>query len=246
MRRSTLILALFASPLAADEIYLKGGGQISGVIVERTETKVTVDIGGGNLTVQMSQVVRIDADSVSPLEEYRTRAAAIAPGDAEGWRQLGRWARNQALSTQAKEAWNRVLKIAPDDPEANQALGRVQLDGRWVSEEESYRARGFVEFEGEWVTPDERLAILDARAQQEAADRQALDEMIAADQAAAAEREAQEQAEHDEYWYSLTEWNSDPLYWGYGGGAVYWPTTPGQPARDRANRPSQMPARRNR
>ena len=155
MKHVVAFLALGAAPLLADEVYLRGGGQISGVIVSRTQSAIEVDIGGGTLTVQKSQVVRIE-ESISPLQEYRTRAAAVAPGDVEGWRELARWARGRSLSTQAKEAWRKVVELAPDDEEANRALGRVLLDGRWVTEEESYQARGFVEFEGEWVTPDER------------------------------------------------------------------------------------------
>ena len=53
--------------------------------------------------------------------------------------------------------------IAPEDPEANRAVGRVELDGRWVTEEEAYRARGYVDFEGQWMTPAEQDAILRSR-----------------------------------------------------------------------------------
>ncbi|MBP1642222.1 MAG: hypothetical protein H6Q03_891, partial [Acidobacteria bacterium] len=49
MRRVVLTIALVTSPLFGDEVYLKGGGQISGAIVERSDESVTVDIGGGTL-----------------------------------------------------------------------------------------------------------------------------------------------------------------------------------------------------
>lgn len=242
MKRSVVLIALVAAPLLADEVYLKGGGRISGVVVEQTAENVTVDIGAGNMTVRMSTVVRIEKRT-SPLEEYRAQAAAIAADDAEGWRELARWAEDRALSSQAREAWKRVLEIAPNDADANRALGKVELDGRWVTEEESYLARGFVEFEGEWMTPAERQSIVAARQQEEEADRRALEAQIRADEQAAAEREAAEQAEHDAYWNSLPQYG-DPLYWGWGGGAVYWPTVPGQPTRgNRAGRPATLPAR---
>ena len=241
---SAVLLLLLAAPLAADEVYLKAGGRLTGEIVEQTDESVTVDIGGGNMSVQMSMVLKIEK-TVSPLQEYRKRAAAIDSGAVESWRELARWAENEALSTQAREAWNHVIALAPGDTEANQSLGHVQLDGQWVTEEESYRARGFVEFEGDWVTPDERLAILDARQREEEAHSQAVEAEIAANQAAAAEREAQEQAEHDAYWNSWNTYN-DPFYWGGGyGGNVYWPTTPGRRAGDGVGgRPAQLPATR--
>ena len=55
----------------ADEVHLKGGGRLTGEIVEQTAENITVDIGAGRMTVQMSTVVRIDK-SASPLQEYRT------------------------------------------------------------------------------------------------------------------------------------------------------------------------------
>ena len=65
----------------------------------------------------------------------------------------GLW--RQGLSTQSRQAYEKVLSTAPDDAEAREALGFVQLGGRWLTEEESYRARGFVKVDGEWLTPAE-------------------------------------------------------------------------------------------
>ena len=244
MKRTLLLLSLAAAPLAADEVFLKGGGQISGVIVAQNDKTVTVDIGGGTLAVQMSTVVKIEK-SESPLQTYRKREAELGANDVEGWRELARWAEGEALATQARKAWSRVLESVPGDAEANQALGRVQLDGQWMSEAESYAARGFVEFEGDWVTPDERLAILDARAREEEAHAASVQAEIAANQQAAADEAARRQEEHDEYWNSWSNYN-DPFYWGGGsyGGVTYWPTVPGPrvggPGGARA---SQLPAR---
>ena len=152
MKWSIVVLALVAPPLVADEVHLKGGGRLTGEIVEQTAENITVDIGAGRMTVKMSTVVRIDK-SASPLQEYRTRAAALADQDVEGWRELARWASNQGLGTQAREAYTHVTAVVPDDAEANRGLGLVQQDGRWMTEEESYLARGFVKFEGEWMNP---------------------------------------------------------------------------------------------
>ena len=56
-----------------------------------------------------------------------------------------------------------VARGNPSNPEANEALGRVQLDGAWVAEEEAYRARGYVPYDGRWVTPAEHEALLRER-----------------------------------------------------------------------------------
>ncbi|HVN33329.1 MAG TPA: hypothetical protein VMT45_15235 [Thermoanaerobaculaceae bacterium] len=236
MKLGIAVIALAAVPLYADDVYLKGGGQVTGEIVERTADSVTVDVGGGTLTVGTSSVVRIEK-SVSPLQEYRERAARIPEGDSEAWRELARWATSCALGTMASQAWLKVVAIVPDDTEANRALGRVQYGGKWVTEEESFRARGFVEFEGEWMTPGERQAILTDRHAREEADRQAEAARLQAEEKEKKEREAKEKAEHDIWRGSAVP--GDATYWPWGSGIVYWPPVPVQPPV--SGMPSSMP-----
>jgi hypothetical protein len=212
-RALTLILLLVPAAAFADEVYLKGGGQVTGQIVERSDIAVKVDVGAGVVSVPMSSVAHIETGS-SPLHQYRDRAAAIAPGDAAAWRDLGRWAQGQSLATQAREAYTKALAIDPNDAVANRGLGRVQLDGRWVREEEAYRAQGYIEFEREWMTPAERDLILQERQARDAADQQQFDqhmEALAASDKAKAEEEARRKAEWDQAWPML----GDPVfrYW---------------------------------
>jgi hypothetical protein len=157
------LVALLTGVVHADDVLLKGGARISGRILSRTATTVEVDVGAGIVTIPMSSVERID-ERRSPLVEYHERAAPLGDADSNGWLQLATWATGQGLGAQARTAYEKVVSVDPAHAEANQALGRVQLDGRWVTEEESYRARGYVRFEGEWTTAAERDAILGVRA----------------------------------------------------------------------------------
>lgn len=231
MRRILLVAIFLAPPLPADEVHLKGGGRLTGEIVEQTAESLTVDIGAGRMTVKMSTVVRIEK-SASPLQEYRTRAAVLTDQDVEGWRELARWASNQGLGTQAREAYQQVTAVLPDDAEANRGLGLVQQDGRWMTEEESYLARGFVKFEGDWMNPGEKQAILAERQASAAAEAQALASQIEADQAAAQEQAARE-TEEDDFWDDSLPELGEPVYWGgYGYTPTLWPVQPiQQPAR---------------
>lgn len=112
---AALAAALTATAGSADEIVLRNGGRLSGVIVERTETRVTIETGPGRVTLPMSRVERI-VDGESALETYAERAEALAPGDAAGWAELARWAKQHDLQTQARAAWERVLAIDPATP----------------------------------------------------------------------------------------------------------------------------------
>ena len=224
-------VALLPAAVSADEVFLKGGGHLSGRVVSRSETKIEVDVGAGRISVPASSVLRIE-DGRSALQEYEERAGALAAGDADGWVALGQWADSHGLGSQAREAYSRALAVSPTDPRANEALGNVMVDGRWVSEDESYKARGYVKYEGDWMTPAEHDAILRERAASDEADRQRK-------QADARVREAEARAEEAEARAKEAEAQqaSDgiPVWYAWGGGPVYWPTgpivTPPRPSR---------------
>lgn len=224
MRNLFLALAaVLPVAAAADEVFLKSGGRLSGRIVSRTAATVEVDIGAGRVAVPASSVARIE-EGRSALQEFEERAALLAAGDVDGWVALGQWAEAKGLSTQAREAYHRALAASPGDPRANQALGRVLLDGRWVSEEEGYRAKGYVQFEGDWMTPAEREAILRERASEEARERERreADQRVREAEARAAEAEARaREAEAEAKAREATE--GIPLWYAWGGGPLFWP-----------------------
>jgi hypothetical protein len=225
---------MLPTALAADTVFLKGGGKVSGRIVTRSEAEVEVDVGAGTMKVSMANVDRI-VEGSSALGEFAKRSAALRPEDADGWRELGRWARSQGLNTQARQAYERVLAVAPGDVEANEALGRVQVGGRWVSEEESFRARGYVKFEGEWMTPAEQRAIERERAATRDTDRAQREAERAREAEERARKKEAEQAQKEQE--EQQEQEGIPLYWGWGTGPAAWPGI------DYPRGPSQLPAR---
>jgi hypothetical protein len=220
------VLLLAGAVAGADEVYLKGGGRLSGKIVSRTATTIEVDVGAGKIGVPASSVLRIE-EGRSPLHEFEERAGTLAAGDVEGWIALGDWAKSHGLSAQAREAYHRALTASPLDPRANAALGNVQVDGRWMSEDESYRAKGYVQYQGEWMTPVEHEAILRERAAQAEADRRQAESDARVRDAEARAREAEARAAQVEA-EAATEPVPEgiPLWWGWGPGPVLWPTQP--------------------
>jgi len=223
--------ALAASVALCDEVLLRGGGRVSGVIVERTDRSVVIETGPGRVTLPLSRVEKI-VEGRSALVTFQERAGAIAPGDAAGWAALARWAADRDLVTQSRSAWHRVLAIDPQNPEANAALGNVALDGAWMTADDAYRARGYVQFEGRWVTPAEHEAGVRERAAEQMAELQSREADMRVREAEARAREAEARAREAE---SGAEYPSDsgiPYSYvfaggygpGYGGGLV--PTPP--------------------
>ena len=223
MRKLVYLLLLLPSLVFADDVYLKGGARFTGRIQEQTASMVTIDIGDGVIGVAMSRVERI-VKGKSALDEYEARAAKLKPKDASGWRNLGSWAAQQGLSAQSRQAYQNVLNIQPEDAEARQALGYVHFQGRWVTEEESYRSQGYVKVGGEWVTSGEAQA-MEAAAVAEL-NRVALEReenLAEADRILEESRNQKAADRHKADWERENKWGPPIQYGEWGGG---WPSVP--------------------
>ena len=221
MKRAMAMTVFLATSAAwADEVFLRGGGSIQGEVVQRTAVSLVMEVGPGRMTLPMSRVDRIVA-STSDLAVYRERAARLASGDVAGWIVLARWADGHDLLTQAREAFEHVIAVDPENAAANAALGRVRLAGRWVTAEESYRARGYLPFEGGWVTPEERGAVLAGRTAEAQARGVAAEAEARAREAEARARTAEADARRAE---AETQAGSSgiPYPYVYGGGGVIY------------------------
>ncbi len=188
-----LLLVPVAATATADEIVLRNGGRLTGEIVSQDEKRVVIDTGPGQIVVPRSQVARVTGGS-SAIATYRARAARLDERDTAGWLALARWAKQNGLSTQAREAWNHVLSIDPQNTPAHLGLGDVQVAGQWLSEDEAFRARGFVQFEGRWVRPEDRSAVVAERAESAVLRQREVEAQARASEAAARAREAESRA----------------------------------------------------
>jgi hypothetical protein len=73
-----IMIALSLSVSAsADTIYLNNGGKISGKVVKENDTTVTIDIGGGTVVQNKSDIVRIKTEdqNLTPKESDAFKAA---------------------------------------------------------------------------------------------------------------------------------------------------------------------------
>ena len=195
LRPSSVAWLVLLAPVAAagDEVVLRGGGKVTGVIVQRTDRSIVLETAPGRVAIPLARVEAV-RETESELATYLDRVSRLGPDDAAGWVALARWAAERDLRTQSRHAYERVLGVQPDDPEANRALGRVRLNGRWVTEEEANRASGLVPFEGGWITPAEREAIQRDRAAELAEGRAAREAEARAREAEARAREAEARA----------------------------------------------------
>lgn len=246
---TVLAAGLLAAPALCDELVLKNGGRVSGRIVERSATRVVIETGPGLVTLPLSRVERI-VESRSSLEVFGERAAELDAGDDAGWTELALWAEERDMLTQARFAWQRVLAVDPGSPQANAGLGRVAVDGVWMSADDAYRTQGYVSYEGRWLTPAEHEAALREAEARDAAARDAREADLRVREAEARAREAEARAAEAEAAAS-TEGGIPLEYaygyggygYGFGGGvAVVLPGHPG--GSDHRGKRSRHPERR--
>jgi len=237
MKRALLVALFLATPLSADEVFLRGGGRVKGIIVERSDSTIVVDVGAGRVGIPRARIERI-LEGRTPLSTYLERASRLAAGDVQGWLALGLWAQDQDLQTQARAAFERVVDLDPGNATAQKALGRVLLAEAWVTAEESYRARGYVPFEGSWITPGERESILAQRAEEARAERGKAEADARVREAEARARAAEAEAQRAEA--AAASDGGIPIGWGAWGpwGTTWgWPTHGSGPRRPFARPP---------
>lgn len=216
MKRALAALALLPGLAWADTVHLEGGRTLDGVVVERTDTTLVLEIGPGRVGIPLARVKKV-VPSKSPLAEYRERAQKLQADDVPGWLALAEWAEGADLKTQAREACEQVLRRDPANATAQLCLGRVLQDGQWMSFEDSQRARGLVPYGSRWVTPAEHEGLIAsedsatyARRAQEEAEARVREAEARAREAEARARAAESEADGN---------GGEPLYWPpYGGG----------------------------
>jgi hypothetical protein len=226
--KTCLALLLVAATGWADEVHLRGGGVIRGIVVGPPGDTVVVETGPGRVSIPRSRVVRIETGKTA-LAEFYERRTILGPQDLEGLARLARFAADHNLATPARETWEDVLVLDPGNPEANAALGRAFVDGRWMSQAEAYRSEGYVHLGDRWVTPAEHEALVREEIARERAAAERREAGVRLREAEARAREAEARAREAE---ALAHQAEDPVegipYWWVlaGGGPVLWPGTP--------------------
>ncbi len=162
--RMLVLFALAAPAARADIIHFKDGRRLEGRIVARTATELTVESSFGTLKVDLAKIARIE-EKRTPAEEVEARRAALRDDDVDGLLELSDWAAEQGLTKHRQALLRDVLAVDPEHPLANELLGRVRLDGRWMDPDElaawvaehaaARRAEGLIYDDGAWRSEDE-------------------------------------------------------------------------------------------
>jgi hypothetical protein len=218
MKRLVLGLAFTlvgVSGATADEVVLKNGASLTGVVREVGDT-VVLEVDIGTMTFRKADVRSITKTS-DPIQELEQRI--LKATDAKGYFEAGLWARDRSLTVRANELFRKCLALDPEHEGARKALGYEKINGHWLEGDELMMAKGYLKYDGRWLPKDtvERMQDNDKQLQIET-DRRNTESRIAELQHELAmakirlERERLDRDRGDDGWHWGSFGNSWPLF----------------------------------
>jgi endonuclease/exonuclease/phosphatase family metal-dependent hydrolase len=153
-----LVALVLPSLSLADVIHLESGGRYRGKIVKETARTITiVTKAGGKIRVPRNEISKIVREE-DFAKTFKTRFAKLKESrDVKRWCELGAWAGEKQLKTEAASCFERALKLDATCKPARLALGHRFHKKRWYTPD-AYRREvlGLVPYKGRWVKPLEK------------------------------------------------------------------------------------------
>jgi hypothetical protein len=164
MMRWWLPLVLLCGTAAADEVTLKNGSKLTGIVRDSKDpNKIEMEIGVGVIRLDKKDVLSVEKGE-SPLQQYYEKWEQVKTSEkAADYLELARFAKENNLPKFLRSLYEVVLRFDPENAEARKFLGFEKYQGKWMTRVEVNRAKGLVEFEGRWMTTAERELILSKR-----------------------------------------------------------------------------------
>lgn len=128
--KTVILLLTCASLAAADDIYLKGGGKVSGIAEEQGD-KLVVRLEHGTLSFPLDQVERIDREKSSVVQEYQQRLQATDLSRADQVEALLKWADERRLAAAGRELRERLGKLRWEGLDASNS-SQLEIYAAWA------------------------------------------------------------------------------------------------------------------
>jgi hypothetical protein len=158
---AAVLMWMTANPLWADKITLTDGRVYEGKLIKEGVDDVTLEVIIMGKTVQMT-VPRKDIEShektVSVKEQYEARLDKVNKKDADALVDLASWCKDNGLMNEAVKHLTDATTVNPEHKVALrilQALGYVQVNGKWLTEAEYKRSLGLERWGDKWLPKSE-------------------------------------------------------------------------------------------
>lgn len=149
-----LVLVFNAGYACRAEVFvLANGGRISGELLNREEKprkQYIIKVAGeGQITLAAAQVEQVL--NRRPEEEEYEKIRPAYPDTVEGQWALAEWCRQQKLPVERETHLNRIIELDPNHAKARRALGYVQIEGQWTTQDALMIERGYIRYKNHWM-----------------------------------------------------------------------------------------------
>ena len=142
----------------ADEIVLRGGGQVQGKVVPdpRASDRVQVWLLQGRkpLNLEKTRILEV-IPKASPLDEYIVKQKQT-PQTTQARYDLGIWCEQNKLTDLSRIHFEEALAFDTSFEPAHRKLGHVYHDGYWLTRDELSSRQGLVKYKGRWISAEEK------------------------------------------------------------------------------------------
>lgn len=167
MRKAVPILlaCLVATPLAADDVFLKNGRTFEDVVAEIRDDQVHIRLAFGEMAFPVDAIERIERSesSLIAFESQRAELRSNPSSDAADWVELARSAARRGNRHGAREAALVASAMDPHVPGLEPLMRDMDYVFepelvRWIPFAESMRRRGYALVDGQWLSAEQLLA----------------------------------------------------------------------------------------
>lgn len=136
LRALPALLAVAAMCLRADIVTLTDGRTVEGDIVSETPTEIVIKAKAGKTTIKREEIQSIEkrkSDAVQLREAMDALEKSAKKDDAGEWMKMAQRAKQKNERIEAQHAFEKVLKLEPENETARTEMGFVKLNGKWVA-----------------------------------------------------------------------------------------------------------------
>ena len=173
MNARILLLALLMSGLClpgalADEVVLKSGKSVKGVIVQRGDTYIRIQTAEGKrLKIERSEIELISEDAQIGVPELDEKVLEIDQFDPSALVEVAEWAKDKKI-----RGWNllcmKALELDDEHAGAHEMLGHSKVGDKWytteksarearkAAREEEMRDKGYLPYRGGWIQKEDK------------------------------------------------------------------------------------------
>ena len=151
---ATTFVCWWMTPIAADTIILRSGGQIEGQLLNPDESPrqrfIVATQPGGKVTLAANQVRKV-LSQTSVQQQYELLAGRMHDTSDDHWK-MAEWCLQNDLLSKRKLHLQRVIEIDPNHVESHKALGFHHINGKWTRPKEWMQSQGYVYYKSRWLT----------------------------------------------------------------------------------------------